>query len=60
MSSLVLVSAIALAFFDLGFRMLADVLAKRSADVVAFVELPLFVASHEPFVTAGVDQLAGA
>ena len=42
MSSLVLVSAIALAFFDLGFRMLADVLAERSADVVAFVELPPF------------------
>ncbi|HTK39186.1 MAG TPA: hypothetical protein VL325_11890 [Pyrinomonadaceae bacterium] len=55
MNSSLLVYAIALTFFDLGSRVLTDILAERSANVVALVKSPLFVASHEPLVTAGVD-----
>jgi hypothetical protein len=50
-----LVSAIALARFDDGFRVLLSVLCQRTTDVGFFIKATLIVTPHETFVLTGID-----
>ena len=51
-----MIAAIALALFRLGFGMLSDIMCQRTADIIAFLELSLFVATNITFISAGVDE----
>jgi hypothetical protein len=53
-----MIAAVALAFFGFGFSVLSDVTAERSAYVIAFLELALFVATNITFISPCVDQLS--
>src|SRR6476620_6289286 len=55
-----LIAAIALAGLDRRLRVLAYVLAQRSANVVDFIETSLIVATDVTLVVASVDQFAFA
>src|SRR5690606_2924955 len=57
-SGALVVSAIALPRLDLGLGRLPDVLGKRTPEVVALLELPVLVATHQPLVAVGCDQFA--
>jgi hypothetical protein len=57
---LLMVSFITLALFYFGFRVLADVAAERTADVVAFLELALFIPPDKSFVATGIDEFSFA
>jgi len=52
------IPAVALTGLYLGLGMVADVLAKRSADIVGFLELTFVVPSDVSLIGAGIDQLA--
>ena len=50
-----LIAAIALTWFDHRFCVLLRVLRERTRDVSFLIEAALIVASHETFVSTGID-----
>jgi hypothetical protein len=52
------IAPVALATRRLGCGLLPPVGGERAPDIVGFLELALLVASDEPFIVAGIDQLA--
>jgi hypothetical protein len=55
---LLTVAFITIPLFYFRFRVLPDVAAERTADVVAFLELALIIPPDKSFVAARVDELA--
>jgi len=53
-----MIASVALALLSLGLRVLFYVASKRTAYVIAFFKLSLFVPPHKAFVTACVDQFS--
>jgi hypothetical protein len=52
------VAFIALALLRFGFRMLADVTAKRFPNVIAFLEFSLFVSPHKSLVSSCINEFS--
>jgi hypothetical protein len=53
-----LIAAISLARWDLGLRMLADVLGQGASLIVRLLKLSLFVAPNVAFISARIDQFS--